>query len=84
MAEKVTVPKSANRYGTRYGARNRNKLAMVEAQYKNDQKCPYCRKVNVVRDAPGIFRCTKCAAKFTGRAYSIESSAKFITQEEEQ
>jgi len=83
MAEKVTVPKTANRYGPRYGARNRKKLEIVEAQYKNGQKCPYCLKQSVTRDGPGIFSCTKCNTKFTGRSYSIESSAKFITDDEE-
>jgi len=84
MAETTKIPKTTNRYGTRYGARNRNKVALVENQYKQGQKCPYCKNESVARNAPGIFSCSKCGAKFTGRAYSIESSAKFITEEKEQ
>ncbi|HLP79011.1 MAG TPA: 50S ribosomal protein L37ae [Acidobacteriota bacterium] len=83
MAEKVIVPKTSVRFGTRYGARNRNKVALVESQYIHAQKCKYCNKVAVKRTAVGIYECSKCGSKFTGRAYTAESTAQQDTVDEE-
>ena len=64
---------STKRYGARYGKGLKIKAGMIEHQYRQKQKCPYCRKVGVKRVAVGIWNCKKCGAKFTGKAYSIGS-----------
>ncbi len=84
MIDKVKVPKTTNRYGTRYGARNRNKVALVESQYKQDQKCPHCKKMSVVRLMAGVYECTKCKVKMTGRAYTVENSSKLVEEVKEE
>lgn len=62
---------STKRYGVRYGKRLKVKAGLIENQYKQRQKCPYCRKDGVKRVAVGIWGCAKCGAKFTGKAYSM-------------
>ncbi len=84
MIDKVKVPKTTNRYGTRYGARNRNKVALVESQYKQMQKCPHRRKVAVVRLMSGVYECEKCHIKMTGRAYTVENSSKLVEETKEE
>ena len=57
--------------GSRYGRRTRNKLqAFAELKHKA-KKCPYCHALRVKRLSVGIWNCTKCKAKFTGRAFDI-------------
>lgn len=62
---------SAGRFGVRYGARLRNKIALVEKKQKNWQTCPYCLAPRVKRISLGIWKCRKCNTKFAGRAYEI-------------
>ena len=62
---------STNRFGTRYGAKLRKKLAEVEKQQKKTYRCPYCNYDTVKREAAGIWQCSKCNAKFTSKAYSV-------------
>ncbi|MCK5107571.1 MAG: 50S ribosomal protein L37ae [Nanoarchaeota archaeon] len=62
---------STNRFGARYGAKLRKKLFEVEKQQKKTYKCPYCNYEKVKREAAGIWHCSKCDAKFTGKSYSI-------------
>ena len=47
------------------------------------QKCKELTTGIVTKTRKASFTCTKCNTKFAGRAYSIESSMKFITDEEE-
>ncbi len=61
--------KSTGRFGTRYGRRIRNLFYNIEKDQKKKQKCPYCSYVNVKRVSNGIYKCTKCDTKFTGKAY---------------
>ena len=80
----VTVKKklgSAKRFGARYGTTPKYKIARIEAEKNQKQKCPYCTSPAAKRVAVGIWKCTKCKSKFTGKAYTV-SKAK-LTEEEE-
>ncbi len=81
MAEKKI---SAKQYGTRYGAKNREKVGALKQSYtKNKMKCPLTNKVGGVRRvSAGIFVSTKTNTKFTGRAYSPLKSVKATEDEE--
>ncbi len=74
MAEKQFG--SIKRFGARYGRTVKHNLAKVEDELRHLQKCPYCYAVRVKRVANGIFLCSKCKAKFTGRAYSVAGKPK--------
>ncbi|MBS3165764.1 50S ribosomal protein L37ae [Candidatus Woesearchaeota archaeon] len=62
---------TTKRFGTRYGRKLKVKFGQIEAIQRSKQKCPYCKKFNVKRVAMGIWLCSKCKVKFTGKAYSI-------------
>ncbi|MGM5482555.1 MAG: hypothetical protein ACQESF_03770 [Nanobdellota archaeon] len=68
MAKKYS--QAVKRFGTRYGKRVRERLGKVESIAKSKHKCPYCNYVAVKKESMGIFHCSKCNAKFTGRAFS--------------
>ncbi len=74
--------KSVKRFGTRYGRTLKLKFGLIEAEQRKKHKCPYCAAVQVKRIAAGIWNCTKCKIKFTGRAYTI--TKKQIEQQHEQ
>jgi large subunit ribosomal protein L37Ae len=76
MAEKKTLG-SAKRYGTRYGATLKRKVAVIEAVQRSEQKCPYCNKLAARWMSIGIYECTKCNAKFTAKAYGIHKKITF-------
>jgi len=63
--------KSTNRLGVRYGRTIRNKLEKIERKQKTLYTCPDCNKKSVKRTAVGIWECTKCDAKFAGKAYEL-------------
>ncbi len=71
MAERIKHTKAVRRYGTRYGRRNKDKVASLEAEQKKSHKCPKCNYVKVKRLSVGIWQCRNCNAKFTNRAYSV-------------
>ena len=62
---------STRRFGARYGRKPRAKFGQIEAIQRSKHKCPYCNKIAVKRLALGIWHCTKCEAKFTGKAYTL-------------
>lgn len=62
---------STKRFGARYGAKLRKKLAVIEKQQKSSYKCPYCNYDKVKRVFVGVWHCKKCDAKFTSKAYSV-------------
>ncbi|MBW2998418.1 50S ribosomal protein L37ae [Candidatus Woesearchaeota archaeon] len=66
MAGKI---KNAKGFGARYGRKIRSKLGKFLNLKNKDKKCPYCSAMRVKRIASGIWTCTKCESKFTGRAY---------------
>jgi large subunit ribosomal protein L37Ae len=83
MAKKVKLG-STNRYGARYGARNKEKVAALEKQHRRRRKCPFCNYVKVRRVSAGIWQCEKCNAKFAGKAYTFVTpkASKEIVKEE--
>ena len=76
MAEKKTLG-SAKRYGVRYGATLKRKVAVIEAVQRSDQKCPYCNRTAAQWRSVGIYECIKCGAKFTAKAYGIHKKITF-------
>lgn len=71
MAETAKHSKAIGRYGTRYGRRNRVKVALIEVDQKRKHKCPKCGYFKVKRLSVGIWQCSNCSAKFTSRAYTV-------------
>ena len=71
MAESMKHYKAVGRYGTRYGRRNREKVALIEVEHKKKHKCPHCNYPKVSRISTGIWHCEKCNKKFTSRAYTV-------------
>jgi large subunit ribosomal protein L37Ae len=84
MAEKKSG--STKRFGARYGRTAKDNFGKIEHEQRKLHKCPYCSKVAVKRQAPGIWFCRKCSAKFTGKAYTIAkpTAKKEILIEEEE
>ena len=60
---------SAGRYGPRYGLKLRKKLLEVESKQRKKHVCRFCKKKGVKRVAAGIWECSRCGNKFTGKAY---------------
>lgn len=75
MAEKKLM--TVKRFGARYGRRIRYKVAKIEEELKKKHKCPYCSSLRAKRIATGIWGCSKCGAKFTGKSYSIAKRVVF-------
>jgi large subunit ribosomal protein L37Ae len=80
-AESMKHFKAVGRLGTRYGRRNRQKVALIEVEQKKKHKCPYCAFPKVSRISVGIWQCEKCKAKFTSRAYTVSKPAAIKTVE---
>jgi len=70
--------KMAGRFGSRYGAKVRQRLVDVETEQRKKHKCPKCEQFKVKRIAAGLFKCRKCGAKFSGGAYTPETNAGTI------
>ena len=70
------------RFGVRYGRTVKHKRAKVEIEQKKPQLCPYCRRPKAKRLSAGIYKCKKCNAKFTGRAYFLAPLVKEQVREE--
>lgn len=64
---------TSGRFGSRYGVGIKKKIAKVEKNQKNLDKCSFCGFDKVKRIAAGLFVCKKCGAKFTGGAYQTET-----------
>ena len=75
---------TTKRFGARYGARLKKKLAEIESQQKTKYPCPYCNYVKVKRVSMGIWKCNKCDAKFSSKAYSVGKVGMRLEEEEEQ
>ena len=67
--------RSAGRFGTRYGTKNRKLVADIEEKMHADYACSKCGAVKVKRIATGIWKCTKCESTFTGGSYVPQTSA---------
>lgn len=72
--------KSGNKFGVRYGRRNRERFAKIENEQRRLHKCPYCNMIKVKRLASGIWCCRKCGAMFASKAYTV---GKFKIKQEE-
>lgn len=81
MPEQKIGLKSAKRFGTRYGATNKLKLAMIEEQQRKLQPCPTCGKTKAKWQSVGVFECRKCGSKFTGKAYSVNQAITFTKEQ---
>lgn len=64
---------STARFGARYGKRIRDTVRKFETQKRF--RCPRCGKLGVKREGYGIWRCTKCGARFAGGAYFPQTEA---------
>jgi len=64
------------RFGVRYGATTKHRLAVIEKEQKKPQMCPYCSKPKAYKTSYGIYECGKCKSKFTGKAYVVGKKAK--------
>ncbi|WP_340818789.1 50S ribosomal protein L37ae [Methanolobus sp. WCC4] len=73
MAKKYTrkgrVSRSAGRFGTRYGRRDRKLVADLEEKMRAAHKCPECARPTVKRMGTGIWRCSKCDYTFAGGTF---------------
>ena len=78
------VKLSTKRFGARYGARLKKKLAEIESQQKAVYPCPYCNYVKVKRVSMGIWKCKKCEAKFSSKAYSVGKMGSKLEKEQEE
>jgi len=67
--------RSAGRFGTRYGVKNRKLVADIEEKMHADYTCSKCGAIKVKRIATGIWTCTKCNATFAGGSYVPQTSA---------
>ena len=72
MTRKSKKSKSAGRFGSRYGKREKVKLVKVETKQRVKQKCPFCSKLGVKRLSKGIWKCPKCDKKFASDTYYLE------------
>lgn len=75
MAEQAKLYGSVKRYGVRYGTKLKGKIAKIEAERHASTKCPYCSYAKAKRVNAGIWHCTKCKSRFTGKAYTIGTPA---------
>ena len=64
---------STARFGARYGKRIKDTVKKFETQKRF--KCPRCGRMSVKREIYGIWKCTKCGARFAGGAYSPQTGA---------
>ncbi|GFO96530.1 50S ribosomal protein L37Ae [groundwater metagenome] len=67
--------RSAGRFGTRYGVKNRKLVADIEEKMHADYACSKCGAVKMKRIATGIWKCTKCEVTFTGGSYVPQTPA---------
>lgn len=66
------MSKVSKKFGVRYGATIKKKYDDAQTKLKEKKKCPYCSKFGTVkRLAKGIWECSRCSAKFAGKAYSL-------------
>lgn len=62
---------SAGRFGARYGATLRKKVAMIERKMRGPHRCPRCRTLGTIkRVSIGIWTCRKCGYTFAGGAWT--------------
>ena len=68
-SRKGRVSRSAGRFGTRYGRRDRKLVADLEQKMHAAHKCASCARMTVKRIGTGIWKCKKCGYTFAGGTY---------------
>lgn len=63
--------KSLKGLGARYGIKLRKQYTKIHFTLKQKRTCPECGAKHIVREAVGIWLCTKCGYKITGTAYNV-------------
>lgn len=66
--------KPHGKFGAGYGKSIRNEVLAAEAKYKKPYNCPSCSRVALWRVSTGIWKCSKCSAKYAGGAYEWKAS----------
>ena len=79
MGKKVGLG-PVKRFGVRYGRTTRFNLAQIEIPQRKLQKCPYCHKTKAKRVFAGVYKCSVCRAKFTGKAYFLEQKVGVVEE----
>ncbi|RLE98031.1 MAG: 50S ribosomal protein L37ae [Thermoprotei archaeon] len=81
---RTKVVGSAGRFGARYGATLRRKVALIEAKMRGPHRCPRCyTRGKVRRISVGIWKCFKCGYTFAGGAWVPRTElGKTFTPEE--
>lgn len=70
MGKHTKIVGPAGRFGARYGATLRKKVAYIERKMKAKHRCPRCESLGTVRRVSvGIWSCRKCGYTFAGGAY---------------
>lgn len=75
---------SVKRFGVRYGRTVKMRLAKIEKEQRKLQPCPYCEQTKAKRKFAGVYECSKCGAKFTGRAFFLIKAAEEGAEEEKE
>ena len=83
MAEQARSYGSVKRFGVRYGTKLKGKIDKIEAERRQSTKCPHCHYDHVKRLYAGVWHCTKCKSKFTGKAYTVGKPAGIKAEAEE-
>lgn len=70
MGKHTKIVGPAGRFGARYGATLRKKVALIEKKMKARHRCPRCESLGTVRRVSvGVWTCKKCGYTFAGGAY---------------
>ena len=62
---------STGRFGARYGLTIKQKVLAIEKRQKMKYECPACSKTAVKRVSKGVWSCSKCNHKFTGKTFYL-------------
>ncbi len=73
-SRKGRVSRSAGRFGTRYGRKDRKLIADIEEKMHMGHKCVSCARPTVKRVGTGIWKCRKCGYTFAGGTYMPETT----------
>jgi large subunit ribosomal protein L37Ae len=78
---------TTGRFGSRYGVGVKKRVFAIEEKQDFEHVCPFCGFSRIKREAPGLFLCKKCDAKFTGGAYFPQTLvgktiAKMVSQKQ--
>jgi len=75
ISSKGRKSRSAGRFGTRYGTKNRKLVADIEEKMHAEYTCSKCGAKKITRIGTGIWQCSKCDHTFAGGSYVPQSPA---------